>query len=77
MTNNNALKPINFDQLIQAVEYAAPMIAHTNVSLGDALNAACRRHGIVLDDDSYAIAILSLSKYRERITGRKCKSETT
>lgn len=71
MTNGNALAPIDFDPIIKALEYAAPMIKHTRVSLGDALDAACRRHGIALDDDSYSIAILSLAKYRERVASKQ------
>lgn len=72
--NGNALKPINFDLIVRAVEYAAPMVKHTSVPLGSALNAACRRQGIVLDDDSYAIAVLSLAKYRDRCKEGTCKT---
>jgi hypothetical protein len=68
---------MRWDLLIQATEHAAPMVAHTDVSLGAALDAACRRHGIVLDDESYAMAILSLSRYRERLSERRqCSHQT-
>jgi hypothetical protein len=75
--NGNVLKPMQFDLICRATEHAAPLVSHTDVSLGSALDAACRRHGIVLDDDSYAIAILSLSKYRERLSERRqCSHQT-
>lgn len=78
MTNGNTLPPMRWDLLIQATEYAAPMVAHTDVSLGAALDAACRRYGIVLDDDSYAMAILSLGRYRERLSERRqCSYQQT
>lgn len=78
MTNGNALSPINFDLLVRATELAAPLVAHTDVSLGDALDAACRRNGIVLCDDSYAIAIVSLAKYRNKLSERRqCSKQET
>ena len=75
--NCNALRPVQFDLICRACERAAMMVAHTEVSLGAALDAACRREGIVLDSDSYAFAILSLSLYRARLEGRRQCPRTT
>lgn len=69
--NGHALKPIQWDLLIRACEKASMTVAHTDVSLGAALDAACRRLGYVLDDDSYQIAIVSLAKYRAKLSIRR------
>lgn len=66
MLSDNALKPQRFDLMLQATERASTIVAHTSVTLGAALDAACRKLGIVLDDDSYAMAIIALGRYRQR-----------
>lgn len=76
MTNCNALHPVQFDLIVRACQRASFMAANTQVTLGAALDAACRKEGIVLDTDSYAFAILSLSLYRSKIEAcRQCKTD--
>lgn len=67
MINGTALEPKRFELVIRATERAACIVQHTSVSLGSALDHACRNLGIVLDDDSYCMAIVSLGKYRSRL----------
>lgn len=73
MINGNALEPRRFELVIRATERAACIVEHTSVSLGSALDHACRNLGIVLDDDSYTMAIVSLGKYRHNIQRRKAE----
>lgn len=71
MINGNALEPMRFDLVIKSTERAASIVSRSSVSLGKALDTACRSLGIVLDDDSYTLAILSLGKYRQRLQDEK------
>lgn len=74
--NGHALKPVHWTLLVSAVEHASTMVHHTDISLGSALDASCRRLGYELDDDSYSIAIVALAKYRDKLSLRRAAPVT-
>lgn len=59
-------KPQQYELMFRACQIAAPLVTNTSVTLGSALNAACAKLGIVLDDELYTLAIVSLGKFRGR-----------
>lgn len=71
MINGSALEPKRFELVIRATDRASCIVCNTSVSLGSALDHACRNLGIVLDDDSYTMAIVSLGRYRQRLQDAK------
>lgn len=65
--NGHALKPANFDLVCRVAQAASQLAANPTISIGSAVDAACRRLRIVLDDDSYVLVVTSLGFYRQRL----------
>lgn len=65
MINGSGLTPTRFDLVCRVAERASFLVGpHSTISLGAAVDAACRRLRIVLDDDSYCLVVVSLGRYR-------------